>query len=228
MDHAEKDLLKQAFWQAFEEKQSEELAASEPAFRPSAYHLRRVSRILGINVQREADRRYYLKKRVITLILAAALLLAFAVTVYAYREAIFGFIESVFDDHNEVGFWEIPADAPTMIEEVYELGYVPEGYALARETAHERGVRYIFENEKGTIIDLSQTTLDADTLFGIDNERGEIVVRKYGKRDVYCYFSNAACSYLWQDSKYALFLYTSEPLSEEEILKIMDGIQTKK
>ena len=227
MDHAEKDLLKQAFWQAFEEKQSEELAASEPAFRPSAYHLRRVSRILGIDVQREADRRYYLKKRVVTLILAAAMLLATILTVYAYRNVLWGFWEEVFEDHNEVGFWEIPADAPAMIEEVYELGYVPEGYVETNRVLTEFGSNYYYANGRGQTLGFNQYIL-YDYVSNIDNEYGDTGAKKLGGREVYYYISDQTQIYLWSDGIYVLKLFVSTLIEEEEVLKMMDGIQIKK
>ena len=228
MDNAEQTLWKKALCEAMWEKHSAELATCTEDIHPSARHLHKVSRILGVDVQQEAGRRYYRKRRVIAFILAAALLLATAVTVYAYRNAIFGFIESVFTDHVEVDFDGIPADAPTTIEEVYELGYVPKGFVQVQERSHERGVRYIFENEKGDTFDFLQSPLNSNTVLGMDNEYGDTEIRNYGGREVYCRISSSNCSFLWRDDKYALQIWTAKPLSDEEILKIMDGVQIKK
>ena len=227
MDHSKRELFCKALWQAFEEKRNEELALCDPPFEPSARHLHKVSRILGVDVQKEEGRRYYHKKRVLSLILAAVLLLVSAVTVYAYRGAILGFIEKIFDDHVEVGFDGVPADAPTTIEEIYALGYLPRGFVQNQENSHERGVRYIFENENGAILDFQQIPLNAGNILEFDNEQGNLEIKAYGDRNVYCYNSEGAWSFLWRDNKYSMLIVVDIPLTEEEILKIMDGIQIK-
>ena len=227
MDNAKRELFCKALWQAFEEKRNEELALCEPSFEPSARHLHKVSRILGVDVQKEEGRRYYHKKRVLSLILAAVLLLVSAVTVYAYRGAILGFIEKIFDDHVEVGFDGVPEDAPSVIEEVYTLGYVPQGYVQVQKNSSERSVRYTFKNEEGKSIDFLQDTINANSIIGMDNEYGDIEIRIYGERKVYCRISSSNCSFLWRGEKYVLQIWTSAPIAEEEVLKIMDGICVK-
>lgn len=227
MDNAKRELFCRALWQAFEEKRNEELAACGPSFEPSARHLHKVSCILGVDVQEETGRKYYRRKRVITLILAAVLLLVSGVTVYAYGGAIFGFVEKMFDDHVEVGFDGIPSDAPTKIEEVYELGYVPQGFVQVQDNSHERGVRYIFENEEGATLDFQQIPLNAENILEFDNEHGNLEIKTYGTRNVYCYNSEKTCSFLWRDNKYSMLIAVDIPLTEEEILEIMDSIQIK-
>ena len=226
MDNAKRELFCKALWQAFEEKRNEELALCEPSFEPSARHLHKVSRILGVDVQKEEGRRYYHKKRVLSLILAAVLLLVSAVTVYAYRGAILGFIEKIFDDHVEVGFDGVPADAPTVIEKVYELGYIPQGYHETGRLVTEFEANYYYEHAEGKTFGFNQYLLKQFFIY-IDNERGDVQIKKYGERDVYCYISERECLFLWRDAEYAFQIFTSVPLSEEEILKTMDGIRTK-
>ena len=84
MDNTKRELFCRALWQAFEEKRNEELALCEPSFEPSARHLHKVSRILGVDVQKEEGRRYYHKKRVLSLILAAVRLLVSAISAFNF------------------------------------------------------------------------------------------------------------------------------------------------
>ena len=114
------------------------------------------------------------------------------------------------------------------IEEVYELGYVTRGFVQVQENSHERGVRYIFENEEGNTLDFQQIPLNAENILGLDNEHGILEIKTYGNRNVYCYNSEKTCSFLWRDDKYSMLIAVDIPLAEEEILKIMDGIQIKK
>ena len=227
MDNTKRELFCRALWQAFEEKRDEELALCDPPFEPSARHLYKVSRILGVDVQKETEKRYYHKKRALAILLAAALLLASAVTVYAYRGAIFGFIEKMFEDHVEVGFDGVPEDAPSVIEEVYTLGYVPQGFELMDIYADEWEVDYTFKNERGDMLAFWQTPLGINTIFGVNDEYNDTEIRTFGKSQVYCRLSSDGCAFLWRDEKYAMQILTTIPFTDEEILAIIDGIYIK-
>ena len=75
------------------------------------------------------------------------------------------------------------------IEEVYELGYIPEGYYFEEEMITPLCIQRKFVNENGDVIRFEQRVLDG-TDFTVDSEIGYSKILEVQKYDVY-YRENA-------------------------------------
>jgi hypothetical protein len=81
-------------------------------------------------------------RRVVAILVAAALLLTSCGIIF--REEIREVFDELFvslnyGDHGQEG---------KIIEEVYTLGYIPEGYVLEKELSSISMIKYIYENER--------------------------------------------------------------------------------
>ena len=220
-------LWKQALQEAMEEKQNELLASVTEEVTPSAQHLRRVSRILGVSVVDERPKRYP-AKRVLAWGLAAVLLMTCALTAYAYNGAELGFVERKYGAYTQVSFAvSDDALAADRIVEAYELGYVPNRYVRTRVYVHDQRVECVYQNGKGDEIEFQQYPLGADEAWGFRNEFGDTEIKRYGERYLYCYNCEDSRTFLWRDQKYAMVLCVGAEMSDTEILKIISGISVQ-
>lgn len=229
MKNSDSELFIKALQEAMEEKRSEELAlCSDEEIIPSARHLRKVSRILGIDVRRESDRKRYPARRVIAWALAAVLMVASALTAYAYSGTSFGFVERVYGSYTQVTFaFSFDIVRTVDIEERYELGYTPLRYELSRVYAHEQRTECTYRTSTGKEIEFQQHPLNGKGEWAFHNELGRLEIRQYGEIYVYCYDCPDSRTFLWRDQKYAMVLCVDPDVADEEILKIINGVRIK-
>ncbi len=229
MKDEKRELFKQALSQAMYEKRMEELAlCPDEEIIPSARHLRKVSRILGIDVRRESDRKRYPVRRVIAWALAAVLMVASALTAYAYSGTGFGFVERVYGNYTQVTFaFSFDIIRTVDIEEQYELGYTPHGYKLSRVYAHGQRTECTYRTPAGKEIEFQQHPLNGKGEWAFRNELGKLEIKQYGEIYVYCYDCPDSRTFLWRDQKYAMVLCTDPDIEDGEILKMIDGVRIK-
>ena len=224
MNNEARSLLKQAFSQAMSEKYKAELAACGPAITPSARYLRRVSRIIDIDVQRDEDRHSYHKKRLLICVIAAVLVIVLSVSAYAYRDGIREFFLTFHDKYlNATYDSDLHRVEHQKITEVYALSHVPDGFELEQTLFNDSTSYYRWKNEKEESVIFTQKVFDNVT-FGYDTELGEYTIWQYKNFEIYVYSHENFCSYLWNDGKYALVIDTTCLLSEEQVKQMIDSI----
>lgn len=166
-------------------------------------------------------------KRVAAFIVAFAMVLGCSMTVKAFREPVVGFFTNIYEKIIEIFFDDDDiAKAPSEIETVYTLGYVPEGYEMEVYYINEyrNFSRIVFSNEENEI-ELSQYTLDSKT--GLDNENANYkciyiddmkvaMIEKYTQRCLY-----------WNTDEYAFSLIVDTKVSEDECIAIIQSISEK-
>lgn len=218
-------LFQQALWEATGNVYDRELAECTEDAKCSRRHYAKMRKILGVAVLPATTRAIKIKKRVIAALVAAVLLLT-GCTVYAYREKIREFIETVFEDYVRVTYHngeEDPVEAT--VSEYYTLGYVPEGYELTQN--YERPVKIIrkWSNSEGQYIIFEQCHVDSG-LFGFDNELEGWEVMQIGNHNVHHCVSNAYY-YFWNDGVYAYRLKTSELWGEQVLRDMIENLRIK-
>lgn len=166
-------------------------------------------------------------KRVATFIVAFAMVLGCSMTVKAFREPVVGFFTNVYEKFIEIFFDDDDiAKAPSEIETVYTLGYVPEGYEMEVYYINEyrKFSRIVFSNEENEIV-FQQYTLNGK--FVMDNEDAQYkyifaddikiaVTNKQKKRILY-----------WNTDEYSFKLSVSDEFSEDECIAIIQSISEK-
>ena len=159
-------------------------------------------------------------KRIIAILVAAALLLTSCGIIFRNE------IREVFKElFASITFEGDEAKVDT-IEDIYQLEYVPDGYSLEEENISPLSVVYKFVDIDGNIIRFEQHVLYGSD-FVVDSESGYSKIIDVENYNVYYRYNDAYHSYIWNDSKYALRLKSSTPLSIETIILIIEGIVIK-
>ena len=219
MDKTNIELFKQALIEGVNRRIDRDIAACEENVVCSRKHNKAMARILkGKTPSKPINR-----KMIAILVAASILLLAGCAIIY--HDEIRGFITDVSEFFVKVTFDEGESEIK-QIEEVYELTYVPEGYGLIKQDVTRMRVQYSYENKEGRFIKFIQQPLDASNFY-IDSEHDYDNVFYLEQYTIYYRQTNGTYSYIWNDGKYALNLYSSEYLSENSLELIISGINTK-
>ena len=158
-------------------------------------------------------------RRIIAILVAAALLLTSCGIIF--RNEIREIFEEFF-----VKLTYPNVEDGEVIEKIYELGYLPEGYSLSNENIRPVGVRYEYKNENGDYIWFEQKLLDG-TDFIVDNESGFSRVNNIDNYEIYYRFADQKHVYVWNDGKYSFKLYSTISISNDEIILLLEGITIK-
>ena len=159
-------------------------------------------------------------KRIVAILIAAALLLTSCAVIFRNEiREIFAefFVKLTYSDDN---------NSNNPIEEVYHLGYLPEGYYLNVENIRPIGVQYEFKNENGDYIWFEQKLIDG-TDFVVDNESGYSHIKEIEAYEVYYKNMDKKHVYIWNDGKYSIFIRSSLELNPSEIILILDGLKIR-
>jgi hypothetical protein len=166
-------------------------------------------------------------KRIAACVAAAMLIFGGSMTVKAFREPVVEFFTNVYEKIVEIFFNDDDiAKAPSEIETVYTLGYVPEGYEMEsfKMNGGKTMVMSVFTSNEDEIV-LRQHTLDGK--FVLDNE--------YSKYQ-YIYIDNIKVAIIekseekmlyWNTSEYSFMLSVELEIAEEECIKIISSIAEK-
>lgn len=219
MDKTNEELFKQAINEALTNKFQRMADACDEEIICSRRH-RKAMRVI---VNGKTPRKPLSTKMIAILVAAALLLLAGCAIIY--RDEIRGFITNIREIFVELRFEEGEQESRE-IEEIYELTYIPEGYSLKDQFVNRMGVEYIFTNLDSKRIKFMQQSLDASS-FSIDSEHSDNTIIEIENYILYTRKTGDTFYYLWNDGKYAMQIYSSESLSDDELLLIIDGIRIK-
>ena len=165
-----------------------------------------------------------LSTKMIAILVAAAILLLAGCAII-YRDEIRDFITDVREFFVKVTFDEGENDSQN-IDEIYELTYIPEGYSLKEQFVNRMEVEYVFINTDGKSIRFMQQAIDSST-FSIDSEHSDNTIISIENYTIYSRKTGNMYCYLWNDGKYALKLNSTDKLSENDLLLIIDGLKIK-
>ena len=157
-------------------------------------------------------------KRVVAILIAAALLLASCGIIFRNE------IREVFEEFFVKLTYSGDDNGIDTIEEVYELTYLPEGYFLEDKIISHTTAKYTYINYKGETIKFEQRVLDTSK-FTVDSESGYSQIKEIEEYDVYYRFTDKYY-YIWHNSKYSFKINSTTPLSNEQILLIIEGTIT--
>ena len=159
-------------------------------------------------------------KRIVAILVAAALLLTSCGMIFRNE------IREMFEEFFVKLTYSEDNNSNNTIEDVYHLEYLPEGYSISIENIRPAGVQYKFINEKGDYIWFEQKTVDG-TDYVVDSENGYAQIKEIHDYDVYYRYANKHNYYIWNDNKHSMSLMSSQKLSNEELVLILNGIIIK-
>lgn len=157
------------------------------------------------------------KRRLIALLVAAALLLTGCGVLFRHE------IREFFEDLYVKLTYRDEGATGNEIEEVYQLGYVPEGYSLQYERIRAVRVQYRFENQDGEYICFEQQPTSSAYFF-VDIENGYCKIEEIENYEIYYRYADKKHIFVWSDGKHSMKLSSSAELTNEEILRILEGL----
>ena len=219
MDKTNEELFKQAINEALTNKFQRMADACDEVVVCSRRHRKAMRAIVSGKTPRKP-----LSTKMIAILVAAAVLLLAGCAII-YRDEIREFITNIKEFFVEVKFDEGENDSQD-IDEIYELGYIPEGYSLKDQRINRMRVEYVFTNADSKRIKFIQQSLDASS-FHIDSEHSDNTIISIENYTIYSRIAGNMHYYLWNDGKYALKLISAIELTDEELLSIINGLKIK-
>lgn len=159
-------------------------------------------------------------KRIIAILVVAALLLTSCAIIF--HNEICEIVGDLFAKYVYSG----DDNGINTIEEVYELGYLPEGYYLDNKIVSHTTAKLSYVNNQGDFIKFEQRILDRSG-FAVDSEKGYSHIKEINSVNIYYRYTGGNYLYIWNNSKYSLSLKSNKELSNGEIVLILDGLKIK-
>lgn len=157
--------------------------------------------------------------------IAAAILIFFgcSMTVSAVRKPVVEFLINVYEKLVEFFFDEESiANAPSTIETVYTLGYIPEGYELKEIKRRSGFIDYTWKNENGSQIFMSQRILAGTSTLDNENSNFTIIYRMGVKIAFIEKFE--AKAFKWNSAEYEFYLTIPDDFSLEECMILIESL----
>ena len=222
MDKSNLELFKQAIAEGFSNKIDNIVSSCTEEIVCSEQHEIAMRTIIHGKIG-EKTAKSLKTKRIIAILIAAALLLTSCGIIF--RNEIRDIFECIYDFFVAVSYTEEDSDGTT-IEEIYKLGYVPEGYSLEKEVTRTLCIQYKFTNQSGDFFWFEQKLIDG-TNFVVDSESGYTKFVDVENYEVYYRSVDEKHFYIWNDGKYSMFIRSSSELSASEIILMLCGIEIK-
>lgn len=219
-----KEMFKQAVSEGLLLRIDQDTACGENIICSDGYY-RKLSETFGFEVTRPNMKRKALRRTVVAILIAAALLLAGCVAV-VYREQIGNFFANTYDTYIKGYFVSNDEEKGGNIEEYYTLTYVPEGYEAFENNESSIWNQNKWKNAFGDIIVFEQDVLST-MQFTLDSESGSYSAVECEDIILYCQTIDKYNYYVWCDEKYSYLLKISVEIEKDELYLILDGIAKK-
>ncbi len=162
-------------------------------------------------------------KKLIAILVAAALLLSTAITVFAYHEPIFSFFEEIFEKFTRFSSIEDEATPEPIQEEgVYLPTYLPTGFEQTNFVEKESLIQTIWTGENDRII-LKQNILHNINIT-LDTEENDYEKIHVDNTVFYYTVKNNVHQLLWSNTKYSFTLWCTSGITREEAIKIAQSL----
>ena len=158
-------------------------------------------------------------KRIVAILVAAALLLTSCGIIFRNE------IREVFEEFFvKLSFGS--DESQQIIEDVYMLGYVPDGYVINKETKGFTVIQYGYINSDNNILVFEQSVI-TNAEFVVDSEESKSEIINILNIEVYHRYTDEKHYYVWRDNKDAMSLSLEYEISIDELTRIIEGITVK-
>ena len=220
----EKNLLRDAFVDAMLREVDRDLEKCEESPICSPEHYKRMSEIVGFDVTKPRRKpKISTRTKIAIAIIAAAVVALTSCVAAIYHRQIGNFIEEFYEKYIKVHSADETTTAPTEIEDVYTLTYLPDGYELIEKEINESFVFHKYRNNFGDLIIFVQSINNKTNLF-VDSENGDTTIIYQPNLSVYLRTIENKNYYRWRDKAYTFSICTNNVLTNIEVTKIIDGI----
>lgn len=162
-----------------------------------------------------------ISKRVAIALISTVLLFTTACGFENIREPIVSFIREVHDKFIQYFF---DGDTCKEISYEYQIKLLPEGFEKMNTICIDNSIVTTYENQKGNIIDFTQSTTQIAT-HSFDNEHGKITTVTVDDIRIDFYIHEELITALWLEDAYYFKLTYYGNTSQEILLEIIKSIQ---
>ena len=167
----------------------------------------------------ENTKRKYSRKRMVSAILSAAVILLFCG--FAARQIIYYMTRIDYKDNSR---FTLSAENTNGLNESYELTYIPEGFSLESEKSSNSARELRYTNEKGEL--LVFLVSGADTEFNIDNKVEQKEVELANDNTAILFLKNGSLNTIfWQEGDKIMSI--SDPFDDTTMVNIANGVVEK-
>ena len=162
-------------------------------------------------------------KKLIIVLIAAAVLISSIITAYAFREPIKDFFIKKSNDESTTFSYE--SDNPIVVTEgIFMPSWLPEGYTKTTQNESVFKIQTAWVKDKDRIF-LTQSSLSGDLTFDTEDSNYEEIIISNQK---YHYISkNGVQSIIWMTEKYSFTLWCTN-ITKEDALKIATSLKVEK
>ena len=219
----ERDLFRRALCEGLSRKYEKELDQCPELIPCPEVCASRMQAVIDAYAVSEKQKKF--RRKLAVLLLAAALLGLTACTVYAYRSEIRELLIRDQGSSLYLFYGGSSKTAGTILEEHYTFDYIPEGYEMIETERLSVINRITWRNTEGQWIMFEQMLCDG-TAYSLDAAKGESTILNLGPsgREIY-YRKTEIHSYIWNNGTYSFCLSAAEPLSEEDLTRMLDGMR---
>ena len=163
-------------------------------------------------------------KRVAAAIIVALVgTLAVSMSVKAFREKVFEFIETIYQDHISTTYYQ---DAENEFK-AFEVGYIPEGMKLVIDSAHEDYQYQSYEKQLGNqiqMLSITQQQILDGLVFDVDTEyvQTENCIIKGCPAEL-GYKDNGVIHNKWENEG-CRWVVVAQEIDKEEVLKVCETL----
>lgn len=163
-------------------------------------------------------------KKVIALVAALILMFTMTFSVSAIRGPIVEFFTNVYETFIEFLF---DGDTSNKISTQYAFKENPDGFIIIDTYKDKTTSQTTYKNEKGDIIELSQTITD-DTNYSLDSEQGDLKHLTINGNDINLYLKNDFVQAIWIEGNSLMTLSYEGIIDEEKLIELISLIQPSK
>lgn len=190
---------------------------------PSPAYIKRMERLM--KWQKRSCWKYVntVGKRIAMIAVVIALTFGLSMSVSAVREPVVKFFVHIYERFVEFFYDDdVVTKAPSTIETVYTLGYVPEGYELESCNIADIVTRMAWMNDVGEKIVFSQGLLCDYSL--MDNENSDYGLLYVNDMSVAYIEKQDDSFYYWNTAEFRFLLRVTCDISREEIENMIESV----
>jgi hypothetical protein len=190
---------------------------------PSPAYIKRMERL--IQWQKRSCWKYVnsIGKRIAMIAVAIALTFGLSMSVSAVRKPVVEFFVNMYEKFVEFFYDDdVSAKAPSTIETVYTLGYVPEGYELESCSIEKLVTGFVWTNDAGEQIVFSQGLLCEYSL--MDNENSDYEITSVNDITVAFLDKGSIKCYYWNERGYRFSIRISDGISQAILEQLIESL----
>ena len=166
----------------------------------------------------------YTPRRIVAIIIAAALIFALSVTAFAFRDSIKKFFFGIYENFVYISSDGDGADpSPMEIEQLYTISDIPDGYEKILETREKAIAQQCWASDTGAII--LQQAISKNTTVSSSNENGIVKEVRIGNRDTYMIYEENSYTFHWEEAGYLFMLNASGAFSYDTVIALVENVR---